>query len=142
MKDKFFLDTNIFAYSFDFSFPHKQKIAQSLIAEALESKMGCISFQVIQEFFNIALKKFETPLSGIECNDYLQNVFVPLWETYPSASLFQEALQLKKQTGYSWYDAVILAGALEANCDLLYSEDMQHKHQIRNLKIINPFEEK
>ena len=55
MNQAFFLDTNIFVYSFDHLAPRKQERAQSLIVEAIESERSAISTQVIQEFLNVAL---------------------------------------------------------------------------------------
>jgi len=62
MRDKYFLDTNIFVYSFDSSNPKKQKVAKSLIKQALKKQVSCISSQVIQEFINVATKKIKPPL--------------------------------------------------------------------------------
>jgi predicted nucleic acid-binding protein len=52
----------------------------------------------------------------------------------------QRALDLKKQYGYSYYDSLILASALEIGCQKIFSEDMQNKQIVaNNLQIINPF---
>jgi predicted nucleic acid-binding protein len=56
MRGKFFLDTNIFIYSFDSNEPQKQKKAIELIDSAVSENGGIISFQVIQEFTNVATK--------------------------------------------------------------------------------------
>ena len=63
MNDRFFLDTNIFIYTFDDRELEKQNKAQELVSEALTSRRGCISFQVVQEFLNVATQKFSKPLS-------------------------------------------------------------------------------
>jgi predicted nucleic acid-binding protein len=52
MNDKYFIDTNIFVYSFEAGSPKKQKIAIKLIDEALNTHYGCISTQVVQEFLS------------------------------------------------------------------------------------------
>jgi predicted nucleic acid-binding protein len=50
------------------------------------------------------------------------------------------ALDIRERYGFSWYDSLIVAAALESNCDLLYSEDMQHGQIIEGrLSIVNPF---
>ena len=59
MRDKYFLDTSIFVYSFDKNFKEKQKIAQKLISNAVKSGKGVISYQIIQEFLNVATGKFK-----------------------------------------------------------------------------------
>jgi len=58
-KDNFFLDTNVIIYLFDKTQPRKQEISKNLLKEALVSNRGYVSFQVIQEFCNAALRKFE-----------------------------------------------------------------------------------
>lgn len=139
MSAKFFLDTNIFIYSFDSEARDKQKIAMDLIAKALENQNGMISYQVIQEFLNVATRKFAIPLSTHDAKYYLENVLDPLCQIYPSLSLYDEALTLSKRTKYSFYDSLILASALAGDCQEIYTEDLQDNHHISGLTIINPF---
>jgi predicted nucleic acid-binding protein len=56
MNAKFFLDTNIIVYAFGQSFPEKSKIAQHLVANGAADKQAIISYQVVQEFINVALR--------------------------------------------------------------------------------------
>lgn len=58
MNGRFFLDTNVFVYSFDVSAPSKARRATQPIRQALETRKGIISYQVAQEFFNVALRRF------------------------------------------------------------------------------------
>ena len=58
MSDRFFLDTNIFVYSFDRSARGKARAAATLIRKALTTQKRMISYQVVQEFFNVALRRF------------------------------------------------------------------------------------
>jgi len=140
MKDgKFFLDTNILVYSFDDRHILKQKCAQQLIEEALESGCGVISFQVIQEFLNLSSKKFLVPLSTKEQRLYLQKILIPLCEIYSEPSLYDMAIDIRERYHFSFYDSLIISSALEARCKTLYSEDLQHGQQILDLKVVNPF---
>ena len=139
MKDKFFLDTNILIYSFDASQPQKQKIARNLIKVGLDQGIGSISYQVIQEFLNVATRKFAIPLSYQDSRIFLSTVLEPLCEVYASIDLFHRTLEMVEQWKYSFYDTLIIAAALQNNCSLLYSEDLQDGQNIHELKIINPF---
>lgn len=57
-----------------------------------------------------------------------------------STELLHAALALQGQTGYSFYDCLIIASALEAGCDTLYTEDLQHHPLIKgSLRVVNPF---
>lgn len=139
MNAKFFLDTNIIVYSFDPDHPAKQKKARGLIEKALKENRGVISFQVVQEFFNVALRKFQKPLSLPECQLYLDEVLWPLCEVLPSKELYQAGFHLKKETGFSFYDSIIVAASHQSGCKILYSEDLEHGRKINGLLIENPF---
>jgi len=139
MNDKFFLDTNVFVYSFDVRYPAKQKKAQDLIDKALSGRKGLVSYQVVQEFLNVALRKFEKPLTAHESRAYLDDVLWPLCEVAPTLGLYRRALELKNEMNVHFYDALIIASASEAGCKILYTEDLQNNHHIAGLKIQNPF---
>jgi len=139
MNDKFFIDTNIFIYSFDKTDPDKQQRAKEIIGDALRSN-GCISYQVIQEFLNVATQKFTTRLKKQDCQKYLSTVLEPLCEIYSTIELFNDTLEIQEGWQYSFYDSLIIAAALKTNCRILYSEDLQHGQRIKGLIIINPFQ--
>jgi len=139
MKDKYFIDTNILVYSFDDSQPHKKEIALALIADAQQSENGIISWQVVQEFLNVSTRKFKTPLKPDDAKIYLQRVLGPVCKVFPGVELYQSALEIMQQTGYSFYDSLILAGAMGGSCSILYSEDMQNGQQVNGVRIVNPF---
>ncbi|MBI5448151.1 MAG: PIN domain-containing protein [Gammaproteobacteria bacterium] len=139
MKGNYFLDTNIFIYSFDAKFPKKQSKAQQLINDGLNSEKGMVSSQVIQEFLNVATKKFIKPLSMVDAELYLSSVLLPLCKFYPDCEFFHKTLRIKSRFKFSFYDSLILTAAIESNCSLLYSEDFQDSQKIMNLTIKNPF---
>jgi predicted nucleic acid-binding protein len=139
MSAKYFLDTNIFVYSFGASQPDKKERALALIGDALHSGLGVISTQVIQEFLNVATRKFTVPLKAEDGKMYIKMVLGPLCKVYPDPALFEASLELQQNTGYSFYDALILAGALRGGCEILYTEDLQAEQHINGLRIVNPF---
>jgi len=139
MSAKFFLDTNIVVYTFDSSTPKKKNLAQELVEQALRTQEGRVSTQVVQEFLNVATSKFTTPLTFSDAQQYLHDVLGPLCTVFPSIDLYRQALVLQQERRYSFYDSLIIGGAVQAGCDVLYSEDLQHGQQIRGLRILNPF---
>jgi predicted nucleic acid-binding protein len=139
MNDRFFLDTNIFVYSFDQSDPIKARKATEIIRNALTTQKGIVSYQVVQEFFNVALRRFSQPMQPTEADQYLRTVFHPLLAVHSSQVLYAEALHLHAQSGLSWYDSLVVSSALQARCDRLYTEDLQHGQRFGNLQITNPF---
>lgn len=139
MSDKFFLDTNILVYTFDRMDKVKSRKAMDLVGDALEERTGVISYQVVQEFLNTASRKFAIPMQGEALRLYLKGVLLPLCEVHSSADMFRRALHVQEESGFSWYDSLIVAGAQEAECRTLYSEDLQHGRTIDGIKIVNPF---
>ena len=139
MKDRFFLDTNIFAYSFDKGATSKLRRSQQLILQGITTRKGVVSYQVVQEFFNLALRKFAQPMTAAEAEQYLHAVFKPLLAVQSSQALFSQAFRLQERHHLSWYDSLIVAAALESQCTVLYSEDMQHGQRFGELQIKNPF---
>jgi predicted nucleic acid-binding protein len=139
MSARFFLDTNIFAYTFDPTAPTKAEKAAQLIARAADTGEGIVSYQVVQEFFNVAFRRFSCPMTVAEAEQYLITVFRPLLAVYSSPAIYSEALRLTGKHRLPWYDSLIIAAALEGDCGTLYSEDFQHGMKIEDLKIENPF---
>jgi predicted nucleic acid-binding protein len=136
MSARFFLDTNVFVYSFDSG--AKAVRANDLIRKAISSRDGVVSFQVVQEFMNVALRRFANPMTVSDAEQYLGTVFRPLLAIHSSQSLYGEALRLKGRYSFSWYDSLVVAAAAESECSILYSDDMQHGLQIRTLQIPAP----
>lgn len=139
MSDRFFLDTNIFVYSFDRSAPAKRKSATELIRKAHAGGQGVISYQVAQEFFNVALRRFTLAMQSHEAQAYLKTVFLPLFGVHSSHALYLDALNLHSNHYLSWYDSLIVASAMQAKCRLLFTEDLQHGRRFGDLQIENPF---
>ncbi|MBW1880301.1 MAG: PIN domain-containing protein [Deltaproteobacteria bacterium] len=139
MSDRYFLDTNILVYSFDETDRRKREGARELIAAALEGA-GTISFQVVQEFLNVALRKFARPMTIDEAQDYLDAVLVPLCRVHSEPDLYREALAARLRWRFSFYDSLIVAAALRSGCDILYSEDLQHGQQLGRVTVMDPFQ--
>ena len=93
----------------------------------------------MQEFINVAAKKFEAAFTIEDCRKYLDTVLSGLCRVFTSIELYQHALDIMERWGYSYYDSLIIAAALQADCEILYSEDLHHNQKIRGLTIIDPF---
>jgi predicted nucleic acid-binding protein len=139
MSGRFFLDTNIFAYTFDAKAPAKAKKAAQLVRRAADTGQGIVSYQVVQEFFNVALRRFLEPMNVAETEQYLTTVFRPLLAVHSSPALYAEALRITGKHRIRWYDSLIVAAALEGQCETLYTEDLQHGWKIEGLRVENPF---
>ena len=131
MRDRIFLNTNILVYAL-LDEGTKQQTALELL------QTGCvISTQVLNEFTQVARKKAKLEWQEII---ELSNAIQTLAEVVSlDKSTHNRGLEIAAQYGYSFYDSLIVAAALEAECNLLLSEDMQHGQKIEGLVISNPF---
>ena len=132
-----FLDSNILVYSVDARAPEKMERAHELVGRSLTNGSGCISYQVVQETLNVVAGKLG--MSADNIRRLLDEVLVPLWKVNPTVALYRSAISLRSRHGFSLYDSIIIASALEAGCTRLYSEDLQHGQQIQRLTVLNPF---
>jgi len=139
MSGRFFLDTNIFVYSFDAGSRKKAAQSAKLIRSAIETRGGIVSYQVVQEFFNVALRRFAKPMSSADAEQYLSTIFRPLLSVHSSPALYGEALRIGARFRLAWYDSLIVASAIEGRCDILYSEDFQDGQQFGTVVVSNPF---
>ena len=139
MSARFFLDTNIFVYAFDSRATDKARKAQNLIQRAVDTGEGLVSYPVVQEFMNVALRRFSQPMTVAEAEQYLDTVFRPLLAVHSSPAIYLEALRVMSRHQLAWYDSLIVAGALEGRCAIVYTEDLQHGRMIESLRIENPF---
>jgi len=97
-----------------------------------------ISTQVMNELSNVCLKKYHLKIEHVE--DYLRELSNIVEIHILDAQTSFSALNLLKKYKFSFYDALIVASALEENCETLFSEDMQHDQIIEDkLLIQNPF---
>jgi predicted nucleic acid-binding protein len=92
-----------------------------------------------QGFFSIAFRRFNPTLTLAEAEQFLAMSLRPLLVVHSSYSLDSQALHLARRHSISRYDSLIVAAALEAECRILYTEDLQHGQKFDNLRIQNAF---
>ena len=86
---RFFLDTNILVYAHTVNEPHKQPVAAALIADALRTRRGVISTQVVQEFLNLATRHARPVFSLSEAAEYMSKVLWLLVGHVPSREFYE-----------------------------------------------------
>jgi len=94
---------------------------------------------VVQEWLNVVTCKAEIQLDPARAQVYLDVVLAPLCTVFASLGLYRRALGLQARGQFGFYDALIVAAALEAGCRRLFSEDVQHGQRVGSLVIENPF---
>lgn len=136
MNARFFLDTNIFVYANDASSPMKQKTARSLIQEAFDTRHGCLSTQILQEFFVVGTRK-----AGLNARNAREQVtrLGALHTVLIDTTLLLSAIDLHILHQLSFWDALVVKAASQASCAVLYSEDLNHGQLIDGVRVENPF---
>ena len=135
-----FIDSNVFVYLFDETDERKRGRAEQVVESVLQTNSAVISFQVVQETLNVVTRKLATPMTAEDAKRFMENVLAPLFRVPASIPLYNRALDVQARYRYGFYDSLIVAAALDAGCDRLYSEDLQSGQRIEGLEIKNPFE--
>jgi predicted nucleic acid-binding protein len=133
MTDKPTLDTNVLIYAFG-----KQDDNRKTIAKEIITKCNIISLQVINETVYVLLKKFNFTLPEVETIvQFMKQKFVI---SDLNTHTLDQTIKISTKYGFSFWDSMMIASALNNHCSILYSEDMHHNQIIENrLQIINPF---
>ena len=132
MAGRKFLDTNLLIYAF------AENSARLDVAERLVNEGGVVSVQVLNELVSALSRKFGFGWSRIR--DIVDSILMTCPNPMPlTLETHRAALRICERYGYSMYDGLIIAAALESGCTRLYSEDMQHGQVIEGLRIENPF---
>ena len=135
-----FLDTNILVYAYDRSAGEKQTLAAQLVATLWENENGCLSIQVLQEFYVTVTRKISTPLDAGTARQIVADL--SNWRLHtPQASDLLQAIDLQQSHQIAFWDAMVLQSALSLGCIRLYTEDFNHKQKFGDLQVINPFRE-
>jgi len=141
MNARFFLDTNALIYATDPGDPRKNAIAVDWLDRDVRTGEGVVSYQVVQEWFNVVLRKAAVRLDADEADRIYRLLIAPLWRVQSSPELIDAALNLYRKDSLSWWDSIIVAAALQAGCRTLLSEDLQDGREIEGMRIENPFRE-
>ena len=130
-----FLDTNILVYAATADDPHRQLVAQRLVAD-LGLINITISTQVLAEAYNVLTRKKRWVVE-----DALQAVrgFRAMRIVVLGADAVLAAVDLAARQRLSTWDAMVIHAAQEAGCDTLYSEDLQNGRRFGALQVVNPF---
>jgi predicted nucleic acid-binding protein len=133
MNGKAFFDTNVLVYAIIEEDPRRVR-ARELLADG-----GTISVQVLNEFVSVARRKARVSWSDVRAA--LQWIRLLCPEVLAvTVETHESAVGIAERYGYRIYDSLIVASALEANCAILYSEDMRDGQVIDGrMRIRNPF---
>lgn len=136
--DLTFVDTNVLVYAHDRSETRKQPLAEKLLEQLWASRTGSLSTQVLQEFYVVATRKFDPPMSRRAARE-----IVALYATWPliqvDLPLIVTASQLEERHKMSFWDALVVEAARRAGATRLVTEDLQDGRLMGGVRIENPF---
>ena len=136
MSNRSFFDTNILVYTDDMEAPAKADRSLGLWQEHRTGGLAVISIQVLQEYFWAATRKL-----GVEPSVATEKLmlFARADVMSPRADDVVSAARLSVEHKLSFWDAMVVQMAMQADCETLFSEDMQAGRRFAGLEIINPF---
>jgi len=137
MTDKIFVDTNILIYAYDTQAGNKHAICKQKLRDLWESGSGVISTQVMQEFYVNVTRKIPEPLSLSHARRIIKNYEV--WQVeLITPRLVGIASEIQERNQLSFWDALILATAIQGNVKILFSEDLNSGQLIDGVEVVNP----
>jgi predicted nucleic acid-binding protein len=133
-----FVDTNVLVYAHDASEIRRQPVAQQLLDDLWRTRAGVLSTQVLQEFYVVATRKFDPPMSRRQARELV--AAYGQWQTVPiDVALIVTASQLEERHTLSFWDALIIEAARRAGAARLVTEDLQAGRRFAGVLIDNPF---
>jgi predicted nucleic acid-binding protein len=136
MTDRSFIDTNVLVYAEASDAPDKQQAALALLKQLYETGTGVLSTRVLQEYCNVAIKKLKLPVAHIRAQLDMYEQFEVVQIT---PAIIRAGLDLNQTRSVGFYDALIIASAQIAGCNVLFSEDLNTGEVIAGVHLLNPF---
>lgn len=133
-----FVDTNILIYAHDLSSGQKHTPARGLIQELWQSGEGCLSVQVLQEFYVNVTQKVAKPLALEVAAQIIADLSV--WQIHrPGVEDVLDAIRLQDRYQISFWDAMIIASAVQLGCQTLWTEDLNPGRVYDRVTVLSPF---
>lgn len=133
-----FVDTNILVYAHDQSAGEKHAAARELVSRLWETRQGCLSVQILQEFYVTVTRKVAQPLKPEEAAEIIRDL--SFWRTHaPSAEDVLGAIDVQRHYHTSFWDAMVIHSAACLGCKIIWSEDLSDGQMYDAVQVKNPF---
>lgn len=137
MSDRIFVDTNILVYAHDLSGEDRHARASAVIEGLWEAETGVISTQVLQEFYVTVTRKIKNPLKPDAAREIIRNYLAwPIQVNDPEMTI--RASEIEEKHRLSFWDAMIVAAALQLQAQKIFTQDLNHGQIIEGILIENP----
>ncbi len=138
MTERIFVDTNVLVYTRDSSEKPKQRRADEWMKRLWATGSGRLSVQVLQEFYVTVTQKLKPGMTQAAAREDVRNL--SKWQPVGSdPSLLELAWSVQDQHRVNWWDSLILAAALQSNCQHVLTEDLADGTEFDDVTIIDPF---
>ena len=138
MSDQVFVDTNVFIYARDRRVADKQAHAELWLRALGARRLGVVSPQIAGEFLNV-IARGRLALEERDLRAAMD--LIERWSVgETSLAVVADGWRLRQETGFQFWDCVILASAIRSGCRYLLSEAYQARRAIGGVMVISPFE--
>lgn len=136
--DRQFIDTNVLVYAFDATAGSKNNRARDLLEDLWSNGGGCLSIQVLQEFFATVTGRISRPLAHDEAARRVSHYSE--WNLHePGKRDLLAAIELRRELRISFWDALIVHSARRLECRVLWTEDLNDGQRYAGVLVRNPF---
>lgn len=133
-----FVDTNVFVYARDVAADDKHTRARALIRSLWDSGEGRLSMQVLHEYYVTTTRKLDPGLPPEEARADVRDLAA--WEpVILGIDGLETAWAIEERFGLPFWDALVVAAAHVARCDVLLSEDLEHGMDLDGVRVVDPF---
>ena len=133
---KIFIDTNLFVYSIDQKEPGNREKARAILKKIINSQQPVISTQVIKEFYIVATTKLKADQLIVK---NIIHTFRNMEVVNNDLELIEQAIDISGISQFSIWDSLIIAAAEKANCEFVFSEDLNPGQAYRGVIVVDPF---
>ncbi len=133
---KIFIDTNVLVYTLDKKDENKQGQARNILQKIIALHHPVISTQVVKEFYVVATTKLKA--DQIVVKNIIHN-FQNMEIVNNDLDLVEQAIDISVVSRISFRDSLIIAAAEKANCEFVFSEDLNPGQTFRGVAVLNPF---
>jgi predicted nucleic acid-binding protein len=133
-----FVDTNVLVYAYDRAAGARHEAAKELLRSLWQSRRGCLSVQVLQEFYVTVTQKVARPYAPREAAEIIAELSA--WRVHaPAAADVLAAIDVQARHQLSFWDAMIAHSASALGCEILWTEDMNDGQKIDQTTVRDPF---
>lgn len=133
-----FVDTNILLYAHDRDAGDRHTLARQILIDLWNGENGCLSVQVLQEFFVNVTRKIPQPLPTAVAREVMRT-YLPWVRVSNDGEMAIRASEIADAWQTSFWDGMIIAAAERSGASELLSEDLHNGQRIAGLIVLNPF---